>query len=120
MRTREEDNDPDVFTLEEAASKLRMSPETVRTRLLDGDFPNAYQTGPRGSYRIPEADVQQFKSKYSPHSTQSRSSGVPANGDPEPGPTERDASAEMPSGSLIVERAVEPQENHDDHRAASA
>ncbi len=59
-------NQPDgrALTVRDAAAACRLSPRTLRRKLTEGTFPNAYKTGPgdgerEGIWMIPAADLEQ-------------------------------------------------------------
>jgi excisionase family DNA binding protein len=52
------------LTVEEVATNLRLSQQTVRRWLRRGDFPNAYRLGgTKAGWRIPQADVEALKKR---------------------------------------------------------
>lgn len=50
-------NDQPELTVEEAAERLRVHPESVRRWLRAGRFPHARRLSVRAGWRIPQADV---------------------------------------------------------------
>lgn len=112
--------DDPILTTVEAGRLLGYGRHTIRDLAEQGDLPGAYRAPGGGHWRIPTSAVEAFKQKNSPQHTQTSGPGVATHGDPEPGPQEGGGSAEMPAGSLTVNRAGVAQEEPDGRRAASA
>ena len=100
MRTDTATEREEILTLSEVAQQLRISLETARTRAKDKSFPNAFQTGKRGDWRVPAGDLEHFKSKYSTQQSPASGQEVSPAGDPEPDSQDGGAAAHTPPGSL--------------------
>lgn len=49
------------LTVLDVAFELNRHPETIREWCREGRFPRAYRSGPRGNWRIPSGDVDDFR-----------------------------------------------------------